>query len=185
MGNNPHSSLTPAQQRRQKVSSYILIGLGVALFAFGITFVKNARNSARWPVVEGTVQNISVSRYLGTRTREIQGEPRSVQYFYSVSYLYSVDGNVYRSRQFSLGEGRRAGALYKDMTTARAAGNDAYPPGSTVAVYYNPENVEQAVLSTGTNWGTYVPVLIGLLFFGFGAWLLRKTQNMLLAVQQS
>ncbi len=171
-------SITASQLRWQKGGSYILIFLGLALFGFGVTFINDARESASWPVVEGTVQNIAVSRHVGSHAKKRKGVPRTTRYFYSVNYLYTVDGNTHRGQQFSLGDGKRAGDLYEDMATARAAGNAAYPSGSIVLVYYNPENVERAVLSAGANWGSYMPAILGLLFFGFGALLLRLTARL-------
>ena len=83
------------------------------------------------------------------------------------------------------GDGKRAGDLYEEMAEARAAGNTAYPSGSKVVVHYNPQNVERAVLSAGANWGTYVPAIIGVVLFCFGALLLRLTAKLTPVKQES
>jgi hypothetical protein len=41
-----------------------------------------------------------------------------------------------------------------------------------VAVYYDPENPGSTVLKLGANFGTYVPLVMGLLFTPSGIWFL-------------
>ena len=185
MDNKPKTPLTPAQLRRQKVTGYIIIGLGLALFGFGITFVKEARESTNWPVVEGTVQNVSIKRYIDNHKRGRTNVAQKTQYYYVINYLYTFEGRVHRGSQFSLGEGDRASKLFNDMTEAREAGTAAFPSASKISVHVNPYSAERAVLSTGTNWGTYVPGILGAILLGFGLMLMRTIKAQPMAVSES
>ncbi|MEM8488554.1 MAG: DUF3592 domain-containing protein [Bacteroidota bacterium] len=176
MDNPQKTPLTPAQLRRQKITGYVIIGIGLALFGFGVIFVQEARESVSWPIVEGTVQNVSVKRYIDNQKRRRTNVQGTTQYYYAINYRYTIDGTSHSGSQFSLGEGDRASKLYGDMPETRAAGAAAYPSGSKISIHVNPDNPARAVLSTGANWGTYVPGIIGLLMLGLGAVLVRKTE---------
>ena len=166
--------MTPAQLRRQKITAGVLLFLGLALTLFGVQFISQAEDSADWPSVEGTVQSVTVKRKLDAGRTNSSGSGR---YFYTVNYRYEIAGQQRTASRFSLGDGNRAGKMYRVRTDAERAANLAYPRGSKITVYYNPSDPDSTVIQQGTNWGTYVPLILGLLFMGSGAFLFRLTNT--------
>ena len=164
--------ITPTQLRRQKISGIVLVILGLTLIIFGVQFISEAEDSSNWPSVEGTVQSVSVKRKLDT-----QNSNRTTRYFYTVNYRYEADGKQRTASRFSLGDGNRAGKMYRELDEAQKAANLAYPRGSKITVYYNPSDPDSTVIQPGKNWGTYVPLIIGLLFAGSGAFLFRLAKT--------
>lgn len=68
-------------------------------------------------------------------------------YLPRVVYIYSVNGIEHRSDKFS--------TLLIDHSTLKATENDiaAFPPGSDITVYYDPEEPRSAVLRPGASIG--------------------------------
>ncbi|WPL13115.1 DUF3592 domain-containing protein [Thiorhodovibrio litoralis] len=145
--------------------------LGALLIVFGIYFLFIANETLSWSSAEGSVLNAEVSTHVSL-TKNPAGAARNtyVEYYVSVQYTYDVEGDSYTSSRYSLGQGERASRLYGARAEAEAEAASRFPQGAAVTVYFDPKNPTDAVLKTGWNWGTFVPVLMGL-FLGGTGWL--------------
>jgi hypothetical protein len=159
--------ITPAQYRIMMGFAGLLIAGGTALVLFGGFFLKTAWGSHTWPSTPGEVEDIQTIRY----TTGSNGSTRT--YRYTITYEYRVEGQSYRSDRFSLGSGSTASRSYDTSRAARRAGQEAYPPGSEITVYYDPADPTSTVLKPGANFGTYVPLTMGLLFLPSGLLFLK------------
>lgn len=91
-----------------------------------------------------------------------------------VSYSYVVDGQRYTSENFRPGTGRET---FRDRAEA-AALLDGYEAGQQVTAYVDPQNPEQAFLSTETGDAPYYFIGFGGLFaFAAGVGLLRDVSG--------
>lgn len=144
-----------------------MILLGFALGAFGIWFIRSANESKSWPEAEGTIRAARV------RWRTSSSDPNKMnptrEYHIEVTYRYEVDGVEYNNDRYSLGTGPRAGKTFRSDQEARTVASATYPLGRKIAVFYDPANPSSSVLSSGLNAGTYVPVILGVLFTACGA----------------
>lgn len=158
--------ITPAQYRiTLGFAGFMAVG-GAALLIFGVSFLKDARASRAWPTTTGEVQAVNVVRDRSTTNSS------SRSYHYAVTYGYEVEERTYSSDRYSLGNGSTASKQYDTRTEAQSAGQESYPAGSEVMVYYDPTNPASTVLKPGANFGTYVPLVMGLVFLPFGLVLL-------------
>ena len=153
---NNQPGITPQQFRVTLLILGFLIIAGAFLTVFGITFIQEGNESNNWPVAEGKVAGIYV------RFDTNDNDTRT--YYYEVTYNYSVAGTPYTADRFSLGSGSTASKKFSSDEKARADARDAYPTGSLVLVSYDPDDPSSAVLQPGANWGTYVPLIMGLAF---------------------
>jgi hypothetical protein len=96
---------------------------------------------------------------------------------YVVAYAYHVDDHAYTGDRYSLGQGSRASSRYSSRSEACTASRSGYPIGSSINVFYDPANPSSAVLEAGPNWGTFGPLLIGLIFVPTGIFLLRAVKR--------
>jgi hypothetical protein len=153
------TQITPGQYRIVLGFAGFMTVLGTALLIFGVVFLRDAWASRGWPTAAGTVEEVTV-----VRDRSSTSNTSRPYYYYAVTYEYEVSGQRYRGDRYSLGNGSTASKNYESQREARNVGEEAYPEGSEVAVYYDPENPASTVLKPGANFGTYVPLVMGLLF---------------------
>ncbi|MBI1354041.1 MAG: DUF3592 domain-containing protein [Acidobacteria bacterium] len=136
---------------------------GLLLVLFGIYFARLAGASSSWPKTEGKVERVGVRTYVSVNHQHTARGVRT--YFPEVQYSYSVDGRPYASKRFSLGEDAQD---YQERDDAVKAAS-AYRAGDAIDVYYDPSDPSSAVLQKGFTMGSWVPLLMGLVFGGFGA----------------
>jgi hypothetical protein len=160
---------------------YIILGAaiflllaGAALVIFGVVFVRDATASANWPTTTGRVQNVRVTwDNVGS-----SGPPVVREYYYAVTYAYTVEGERYTGTRYSLGGGSNAaGRTFDTEDEARTAAAAAYRVGQDLAVSYDPAMPAEAVLQTGVQAGTYVPLVLGAFFLlcgGMFFWLFLR-----------
>lgn len=159
--------VTPGQYRIVAGFAGFLILFGAALSLFGVFFLRTALASYGWPSAPGIVQAINASLYRS----EYNGARRT--YVYEVTYGYEVDEITYTGDRYSLGEGSTASSQYDTAREAKQAGTEAYPLGSEITVYYDPQNPTETVLKRGPNIGTSAPLLMGLFFLPCGVLFLK------------
>ncbi len=165
-----------ADEKIQALKTLSRFGLGLGalgglLSVFGIYFLFIANESLSWSSVEGSVVKAEVRTDVSLRNSAAGAAPNThVEYYVSVNYTYDVEGNPYFSSRYSLGQGNRASRHYRERTGAAAEAASRFPDGTVVTVHYDPKQPTEAVLATGWNWGTFVPLLMGL-FFGGSGWL--------------
>jgi hypothetical protein len=148
---------------------YGVILTGVGLIIGGFLFLRDATASRGWPVADGTVTSVRVTWSGGTRSGMAVKK-----YFYQVRYRYQVEGRTLSGTRYSLGTGPTASRHFSTEEEARAEARERYPIGSRVEVHYDPENPELAVLQTGVNWGTYGPLLFGLIALPGGIYIMHR-----------
>lgn len=138
---------------------FLIAGIGMSLY--GITLVKDARESSSWPTVQGTVMS---SKVVSERHTTGTGSKRrtSTVHGADVRYKYIVGSHQYSSNRISFGD-------YKSGSKKRAQKiADRYSRGTTVTVHYDPNSPGDAVIETGTSWSSFILLGSGFIFFIVG-----------------
>jgi hypothetical protein len=138
-------------------------GLAAVLFVIGgpvsgyflTQILLEARASATWPSVMGKLTKVEV------------GETEVGRYYSDVTYLYQVG-----ERQFTGSRIRASDGEYNIRDGAVQA-IDGLTVGAPVSVFYNPTNPQQAVLRPGAGVVEYLLLLVPVVMFAIGVWLLR------------
>jgi Protein of unknown function (DUF3592) len=145
---------------------FIIIAL--VLLRAGLRGRRLAAASKTWPATTGKVLSSEVE----ARRSSSSTGGYTTSYYPMIFYEYQVDGQIHRSNTLVLG-GEVGGPVSRAQQTVIA-----YPPGSSVQVYYNPENHQQATLEQGSSlsgiliW-VAVLIIVGLICtFGFTAGLM-------------
>ncbi|MCB0330619.1 MAG: DUF3592 domain-containing protein [Bdellovibrionales bacterium] len=159
-----------------KISGYVLGLMGIALVVFGVYFIALAMDSVNWTKADATVAASAVKwSYIDNGRRGVKSESDK-QYYYEVTYNYTVNDIPYTSRRYSLGSGFTASGMFNDRADAEAERKELYPQGKGISIYYNPEDPTAAVISKGIQWSTLVPLLLGLFFAGTAYLLIRAAK---------
>ena len=138
---------------------FLIVGIGLSLY--GITIVKDARESSSWPTVQGTVMS---SKVVSERHTTGTGSKRrtSILHGADVRYKYIVGSYEYSSNRISFSD-------YKSGSKKRAQKiADRYSRGTTVNVHYDPNIPGDAVIETGTSLSSFIPLGSGFIFFIVG-----------------
>lgn len=106
-----------------------MIIIGVIIIAQN-AFKKNRIEN--WASVEGTVLYSTI---------RIKPKGLNEHYLPSIGYAYTVNGEKYKK---SVDNSLNSGYLHKEDVQKII---DKYPEGSTVTVYYNPENPSKSILA--------------------------------------
>jgi hypothetical protein len=137
----------------------IFCAIGVALLIYGIGLVRDARNCATWPSVEG--------RIMSAEAQVVSREKDRRTYAPNVTYAYVVDGKNYEGRRVTL-----VPRNYSQLSAVQAA-LAPYSPGATARVFHHPTDHGNSVLiarPTGTEWAYplagAVFLVIGAVWFG-------------------
>jgi len=113
----------------------------------------------RWETTVGTVKVSKVASETVTH-----GRSRGTMYVPVVRYVYRVEGKDYRSDRIAVGDLRNG-----HVTKVKPVVN-RYPAGSTVTVFYDPEEPQEALLEAPGAALSVVATLAGLLLLGVAAW---------------
>jgi len=140
---------------------------GIVLIVFGSRFIYLAQATQNWPQTKAVISRIklidSISSTSKQKTTDI-----------SVFYHYQVKGQNYQSNTYNYGNGTTVNSRLKNRTAAHQwLQQSPYQKGHEIQVFYNPNNPEQAVIKTGANLWTFVPLFIGLgisVLFSFFLW---------------
>jgi hypothetical protein len=141
----------------------VFSALAVGLIIFGLYTMRETSRSRGWVTVEGKV--------IGSRITEFTTKGGRT-YRPMVIYAYSDSGARFMSTRIafrSLASSRREDAA---QVAAR------YPVGSTVQVFHDPQDPEQAVLERGNN--PWLPIIAGGGFSVLAVWmriLRRRTER--------
>ena len=132
--------------KRQDIPGLVIcaiIGLGLTLL--GSVKLKNAAETNRWPVTNGTIISSDVAGVM--------------KYYPFVSYTYTVDSVVYTSDRISnMNFNTKNRSVVEEVLKK-------YPLGSEIKVYYSNADPSLALLEPGINTGN-------ILLLGFGIILL-------------
>ena len=117
------------------------LGIGVAQLAWCISESQQAIASSQWPTTEGQI--------ISARVVESH-EGRGTANFPRVIYSYAVDGASYTGTEIYFGTGSVSELPHQAERTIQQ-----FPVLSRVAVYYQPERPDRAVLRPGLYWYSY------------------------------
>jgi len=121
----------------------IVTAVGVYITISAFISRSKANASQNWSGTQGTVRESNVQ----VKESYDSDDGTTTTYSPHVRYAYTVNRQAYESGRIHFGSGK---------TTRRAAEEaiNRYPAGSTVMVYYDPQNPQQAVLErrSGSGW---------------------------------
>ncbi|MEZ5496816.1 MAG: DUF3592 domain-containing protein [Gammaproteobacteria bacterium] len=147
-----------------KWSIGVFMALGLFLLSFGIYFIYEAVASTSWNQVEGKITNTRIAM---RSTRSGNSTNYRHQYDVTMTYEYQVNGIKYQNSRFSLGSGSTIEGGFNEKQQARDwLKNSEYKIGKAITVYVKPGQPEETVISSGLNWGTFVPMILGSLMIG-------------------
>lgn len=133
--------------------------LGVMVFVIfvinGVYIIKNykIKRARSWPSLIGRIQSV---------TRDNSG--------YRIRYSYTYEDRNYYNDQFDLTRSRASKGILKMFPEFRDASSVDDLPGRMVKVYFNPDNISEAVISTRLEqnpWLIFIPAytVIGICFY--------------------
>jgi len=137
---------------------YGFVLVGGILLILGINLIRKGIQSKTRPKVEGTIRRSEVDVHYS-----VDEDGPSRDFSADIYYEYSVEGKDYGGATIKTGYSEVKGK----GNSQRAV--DEYPEGSTVDVYYDPENPQDAVLEPGIPLKTIVFMILGPLFILIGA----------------
>lgn len=146
---------------------FFVIGLG--LFAFLVRNINRAKASLRWSQTGGKI-SYSGTHVVDTSTSPHRHDGMSATMI-DVRYSYKVDGQDYEGTRVTFSDNvvKTGGALSQMQ--------EDFPEGSTIPVYFNPEDPSRAVLVQGTSWYNYGPLVTASIFMGIGAAMFAQAQG--------
>lgn len=152
------------------IGLFVLIGVAILLFAMrSLTLAKQAES---WPTAQGQITD---------RSFDVDTDEDGTSYRTKLSYAYSVGGQSYANEKIAFGY---AGSSARDFHRKIY---DALPVGTSLAVRYDPDNPERAVLSHGMNKSILFLLIFGAIWtvfsLGIGSlfFLMGEGSNNLLA----
>ncbi|MBI5015269.1 MAG: DUF3592 domain-containing protein [Deltaproteobacteria bacterium] len=151
------------------LAATVLILIGLFLLGLGCRNLWRAfaSPSSGWPVAAGTIRSSAVEEY---RTGSSTSRNRTLTFWASIVFEYSVNGQKYTSGTVSQGQsGGSADSSEAELLHLR------YPKGAAVAVHYDPADPSIAVLEPGSSSDLFWPPGLGLMFLapGIAFWMVR------------
>ena len=141
----------------------ILAGVAFALFGLfllwqGIRAVQRGRASQHWATTTGTV--------LHTELADHQNDEGHVTFTATINYEYEVAGLPYQSTKYNAEGTPHLNSLRQAQRIA-----DSYATGSTIKVFYDPENPKETLLETGVPHSSWTTIAMGVIFLGVGIYI--------------
>ena len=136
-----------------KLAGPATLAFGLVGAIYGVGVVRKAAAIMHWPSTRGTVETSA------TRTHK---ERRSVRYSVDVTYSYEVLGVKYRGSSMAVG-----GGFSTDDKSLSEFRSRCYPVGSTLPVYYNPDDPSEAYLER-TSHQPYTALILSAAALMFG-----------------
>jgi len=140
--------------------------LVLSWFVYGVYGDLKAVQTYFWTSTEGTVISGEV-----VSVHSSKGASKSKPL---IRYSFTVDGKNYESDRYSSTVARGSSFWAKEIV-------DLHPEGSTLKVYYNPENPARSVLDRGFQkddmWMTFLPLAIFSLLLYALKMQLKETKN--------
>jgi hypothetical protein len=137
------------------VLGFVLAGIGIVLAVYAFPKLIRSFEERSWPTVTGTVVESTV---VGDRSFV----PR-------IEYAYAVNGKEYTGA-----DDRNVPLFGNKRRTHEVAEKESasFPVGSSVRVYYDPENPAEATIMPEPRWNDYFQSGLGVLLFGCGLFVL-------------
>ena len=133
----------------------LFIGGGIFMILLGRKNQKKADASQNWPSTNGAIIETGTTRNFSSGA---DGDSDIVTYTPKLKYSFRVDDVEFISDKIAFGYGK---SYNSEMAALSALQN--YPVGKQVAVYYNPENPNEAVLERKNQrqvWGLVGGILL-------------------------
>lgn len=149
--------------------TFCIILLLIAIFTgiMGTLKIIDNTNSKSWESTEGKITLSEI------RTRSSSGTSNSIVYFPSVKYDYYINNIKYTGNRISL----LVDIKLSDISYAEKI-LENYKVNQTVAVFYNPNNPQEAVLDLEVKKASLLIYLVIIVIFGFsgayGIWKYKK-----------
>lgn len=154
----PSNSLLRVRRSEDRVSFVLCIAVafvGVMLLAQAFEEYTHAKTMARWPTAIGRVTRSSV---------DPMADGGQARWRPFVQYTYEVNRQTILSNGVSLATARDS----YDEADARAI-IAAYPPNTGVVVFYNPDNVVDAVIEHSLPRFAWLSLFAGLILLSGGS----------------
>jgi len=146
----------------------IMCGFGVMATIFGIVIGLRFIWYARFPSVQGVVEQSSVQKIRSSRPANPSTGGSTISYIITIKYKYCVNGTSYSSENvYSLGK-----MLYQYERQAQKA-LDSITENGNLRVFYNPSRPATSFLQNGTTMLSWFPFVIGVSMLFFGYYFLR------------
>jgi hypothetical protein len=148
-----------------QISGLICMGIFILIFLGGGGYMiyrsiqdrKKARASLTWPSVQGRVIE---SRVVESRSTDSDGDTTTTYRPY-IKYEYQVIGTTFTSDKLAVGPAVSTSNYRKSEEKV-----NRMPVGSTVTVYYNPDDPTDAVLEQRSN--AKLLLILGIIFAVIG-----------------
>ncbi len=120
----------------------LCIIIGICLLGVGFYFQQKAAAIEKWPDITGKVISAKVVESISEKSlrRNDGASEATLSYYPVIEYEYTVKNRKYTSERLSLSVDQKSSPRYLEPILKK------YTPGTTVKVYYNPDDPADAVL---------------------------------------
>lgn len=136
----------------------VAMGLPTLIFALSAWSTTQSANEAKnWPTTTGTIKSADVMAMERRIRRSTSVASYRIATYYApqVKYVYQIQGVNYEAERLQMGE-----PLWSSDTAEAEHHLTNYPIGTTVTVYYNPNDPSQATLSPKPTAGTRIQWIV-------------------------
>jgi len=158
------------RHKKASKSSIVLLIVGILLlvpggvaFTLSVNQVWLGITSKNWPAAEGMVTRSLIDL---SAARAGASGPITHTYKANIRYQYEVNGKLYSGDKIFVTD-----YISKELAFEKKQEIE-YPVGSSVIVYYDPDNPELSVLEPGTGWPSFAGVVLGAIIVITGVFLL-------------
>lgn len=136
----------------------IAIGISAVILIYIGSDILKAQKSRSWPTASGTVQDSGMESH---QSRDDDGDIKTT-YGATIQYKYTVDGQEFVGDRRTFSNVRTSSVRNTEKILER------YPLGSSVDVFYDPDDPSSSVLESGVGAATYILLLVPIGFLVFG-----------------
>ena len=136
----------------------IAIGISAVILIYIGSDILKAQKSRSWPTASGTVQDSGMESH---QSRDEDGDIKTT-YGATIQYKYTVDGQEFVGDRRTFSNVRTSSVRNTEKILER------YPLGSSVDVFYDPDDPSSSVLEPGVGAATYILLLVPIGFLVFG-----------------
>ena len=153
-------SLNGRRRRRNSNPIGLAIGLliiGIILFFVSIFMIMAGAQSNSWAATDGIVTSTSIRE-------KYDSDDGDYTYYPEITYSFQVDGKTYTGDRWDP-TGIQSGSSIRSSAQNKI---DKYPVGSTVTVYYDPNNPNKNALTKGVNGIAIIMLVISIIMVVIG-----------------
>ena len=136
----------------------IAIGISAVILIYIGSDILKAQKSRSWPTASGTVLDSGMESH---QSRDDDGDIKTT-YGATIQYKYTVDGQEFVGDRRTFSNVRTSSVRNTEKILER------YPRGSSVDVFYDPDDPSSSVLESGVGAATYILLLVPIGFLVFG-----------------